>query len=42
MFSRIVITMIFMMIMMMMMRIRMIYQGQGLNNFAEQLVKLMY
>ena len=40
MFSRIVITMIFMMIMMMMMR--MIYQGQGLNNFAEQLVKLMY
>ena len=38
MFSRIVITMIFMMIMMMMMRMRMIYQGQGLNNFAEQLV----
>ena len=39
MFSRIVITMIFMMIMMMMMmRRRMIYQGQGLNNFAEQLV----
>ena len=37
-FSRIVITMIFMMIMMMMMRMRMIYQGQGLNNFAEQLV----
>ena len=36
MFSRIVITMILMMIMMMMMR--MIYQGQGLNNFAEQLV----
>lgn len=40
MFSRIVITMILMVIMMMMMR--MIYQGQGLNNFAEQLVKLMY
>ena len=34
-FSRIIITML-MMIMMMMMR--MIYQGQGLNNFAEQLV----
>ena len=36
MFSRIVITMMLMIIMMMMMR--MIYQGQGLNNFAEQLV----
>ena len=35
-FSRIIITMMLLMIMMMMMR--MIYQGQGLNNFAEQLV----